>query len=58
VIDPGSWGIAPVSYTDVRRLAAELGVSEVFAQVLVRRGFGDPSAARAVLYTDYHVHNH
>jgi len=57
VTDSGSWSIAPVSYADVRRLAAELGVSEVMAQVLVRRGFSDASAAHAFLHPDYLVHN-
>jgi len=57
VTDRGSWSIAPVSYADVRRLAAELDVSEVMAQVLVRRGFSDPSAAHAFLHPDYRVHN-
>jgi len=57
VNDPGSWRIAPVSYADVRRLAAELGVSEVMAQVLVRRGYGDAAAAQAFLHPDYRVHN-
>lgn len=55
--DRGSWSIAPVSYADVRRLAAELDVSEVMAQVLVRRGFSDASAAHAFLHPDYRVHN-
>jgi len=57
VIDPGSWSISPTSYADVRRLAAELGVSEVMAQVLVRRGFSDASVAHAFLHPDYRVHN-
>ena len=57
MIDPGSWSIAPVSYADVRRLAAELGVSEVMAQVLVRRGLIDAAAAQAFLHPDYRVHN-
>jgi len=57
VIDPGSWSIAPVAFADVHRLAAELGVSEVMAQVLVRRGFSDALAAQAFLHPDYRVHN-
>ena len=57
MIDPGSWSIAPTSYADVHRLAAELGVSEVMAQVLVRRGFSDASVAHAFLHPDYRVHN-
>jgi single-stranded-DNA-specific exonuclease len=57
VTDPGSWRIAPAPFADVRRLAAELGVSDVLAQVLVRRGLGDPAAARAFLQPDFRVHD-
>src|SRR5262245_35804376 len=45
----GSWTIRPCAWRDVRALAAELGVSEVTAAVLARRGYGDPAAARAFL---------
>ena len=55
--DPGSWRISPAPYPEVRRLAAELGLSEVLAQVLVRRGLGDPAAARAFLHPDFRVHD-
>ena len=55
--DPGLWRISPAPYADVRRLAAELGVSEVLAQVLVRRGLGDPAAARAFLDPEFRVHD-
>src|SRR3954452_12954973 len=41
--------LAPCPSADVARLEAELGVSHVLAQVLVRRGFADPAAARAWL---------
>jgi single-stranded-DNA-specific exonuclease len=57
VTDPGLWRISPAPYADVRRLAAELGVSDVLAQVLVRRGLGDPAAARAFLHPDFQVHD-
>jgi single-stranded-DNA-specific exonuclease len=57
VNDPGSWRIAPAPFADVRRLAGELGVSDVLAQVLVRRGLGDPTVARAFLHPDYRVHD-
>ncbi len=53
--DPGSWRISPAPFSAVRRLAGELGVSEVLAQVLVRRGLGDPAAARAFLNPDFRV---
>lgn len=55
--DPGTWRIAPVPYAHVRRLAAELGVSEVLAQVLARRGLSDPAAARAFLHPEFRVHD-
>jgi single-stranded-DNA-specific exonuclease len=41
--------IAPYDYTAAERLSGELGVSPVLAQVLVRRGLGDPTAARRFL---------
>jgi single-stranded-DNA-specific exonuclease len=37
---------------DVERLERELGVSEPLAQVLVRRGLGEPARARAFLAAD------
>ena len=55
--ESGSWSIAPVAYADVHRLAAKLGVSDVMAQVLVRRGFADADAAHAFLHPDYRVHD-
>jgi single-stranded-DNA-specific exonuclease len=45
----GSWKVEPVSFPEVRKLMAELDVSETVASVLVRRGLGDPEAARAFL---------
>lgn len=45
----GSYQLEPYSYADVRRLAGELGLSELAATVLVRRGHGTPEAARAFL---------
>src|SRR4051812_10563037 len=41
--------IPPGSLADVWRLERELGVSSALAQVLVRRGLGEPAAARAFL---------
>jgi single-stranded-DNA-specific exonuclease len=49
--------VRPAPYFEVRRLATELGVSEVLAQVLVRRGFTDATAAQAFLHPDYRVHD-
>jgi single-stranded-DNA-specific exonuclease len=45
----GSWLIRSCAWEDVRTLALELGVSEVTAAVLLRRGYGDPAAAREFL---------
>jgi single-stranded-DNA-specific exonuclease len=44
--------IAPYEYAAAERLSRELGVSPVFAQVLVRRGLGDAAAARGFLEAD------
>jgi single-stranded-DNA-specific exonuclease len=41
--------VSAYDFAAARRLAGELGVSHVLAQVLVRRGLGDPAAARAFL---------
>jgi single-stranded-DNA-specific exonuclease len=57
VIDRGSWRIAPVPYAAVRALSRELGVSHVLAEVLVRRGYADPAAARSFLQPDYRVYD-
>jgi single-stranded-DNA-specific exonuclease len=45
----GSWTIRPCPHGEVRRLVSELGLHEVTAAVLVRRGYGDPDTARAFL---------
>ena len=44
-----SWTIEPCAFGGVRALAAELGISEITAGVLVRRGYREPAAARAFL---------
>ncbi|MSO96099.1 MAG: single-stranded-DNA-specific exonuclease RecJ [Thermoleophilia bacterium] len=44
-----SWKIESLSYPEVRALTQELGVSETLASILVRRGIGDPAAAKAFL---------
>lgn len=46
---PESWTITSVDYEAVRALAAELGISEVTAAILARRGYGDAAAALAFL---------
>jgi single-stranded-DNA-specific exonuclease len=45
----GGWTIAPCESADVRALADALGISEITAAVLVRRGFCDADEARAFL---------
>jgi single-stranded-DNA-specific exonuclease len=45
----GDWTIAPCTSADVRALATALGVSEITAAVLVRRGLCEPEEARAFL---------
>ena len=39
------WHTSPLRYATVRNLASSLGVSEVMASVLARRGFEAPEAA-------------
>ncbi len=41
--------LTPYEFAAAERLGQELGVSGVLAQVLVRRGMGEPAAARAFL---------
>jgi len=48
-MDTVTWGIDPVDLRAVRRLAGELEVSPVLAEILVRRGLSDPDAAREFL---------
>jgi single-stranded-DNA-specific exonuclease len=43
------WTIAPLDVRRARTLALELGVSEITASVLVRRGYAEPEAARRFL---------
>jgi single-stranded-DNA-specific exonuclease len=45
----GSWRIEPCAYAEVKALAAELGISETTASILVRRGYADVERARAFL---------
>jgi len=45
----GTWTIRPCPHGEASALASALGISWVTASVLVRRGYGDPGAARAFL---------
>ena len=48
-MENATWTIGPCPEAAVRALVEELGVSPTTASVLARRGYGDPSAARAFL---------
>ncbi len=45
----GTWQLDPCDRTEIRELRAALGVDEVTATVLVRRGYGEPEDARRFL---------
>jgi single-stranded-DNA-specific exonuclease len=45
----GTWTIRPCPHRVQTELAQELGISELTASVLVRRGYADPVNARAFL---------
>jgi single-stranded-DNA-specific exonuclease len=48
-MQPGDWTIKACPPDEVQALMRELGVSELTASVLVRRGYGDPDRARTFL---------
>src|SRR5213080_2301652 len=45
----GTWTISPCPHRQAESLAQQLGLSEITASVLVRRGYGDPETARMFL---------
>ena len=49
VMDRGDSDTASAAVNDIRRLARALGVPEIAARLLIRRGYGDAAAARAFL---------
>src|ERR671935_1182966 len=53
----GMWTIRPCPHRESSTLAQELGVSEITASVLVRRGYGDPAEARAFLAGEQPLHD-
>src|SRR5438132_2328026 len=53
----GTWTLRPCPYREVGALAAALGITELTASVLVRRGYGDPEAARAFLAGELPPHD-
>src|SRR6266496_3434848 len=53
----GIWTIRPCPHRQASGLAKELGLSEITASVLVRRGYGDPGVARAFLAGEQPLHD-
>ena len=53
----GIWTIRPCPHRQASGLAKELGLSEITASVLVRRGYGDPEIARAFLAGEQPLHD-
>jgi single-stranded-DNA-specific exonuclease len=53
----GTWTIRPCPHRDVAALVGELGVSEITASILVRRGYADPREARAFLDGEQPLHD-
>src|SRR5690242_6228397 len=53
----GTWTLRPCPLGETTRLAAALGISELTASVLVRRGYGDPEAAQAFLAGEQPPHD-
>src|ERR671936_1612779 len=56
-MEQGTWTIRPCPHRESSALARALGVSEITASVLVRRGYGDPEAARAFLAGEQPLHD-
>ena len=53
----GTWTIRPCPHRQADNLAQELGLSEITASVLVRRGYGDPETAQAFLAGEQPLHD-
>ncbi|HEY1367761.1 MAG TPA: single-stranded-DNA-specific exonuclease RecJ [Gaiellaceae bacterium] len=53
----GTWTIRPCPHHQASQLAQALGISQVTAGVLVRRGYGEPDAARAFLSGEQPPHD-
>ena len=53
----GIWTIRPCPHRQSSSLVRELGLSEITASVLVRRGYGDPEQARAFLAGEQPLHD-
>src|SRR3954471_6422494 len=53
----GTWTISPCPHRQAGDLAQALGLSEITASVLVRRGYGDPDTAGAFLAGEQPLHD-
>jgi single-stranded-DNA-specific exonuclease len=53
----GIWTIRPCPHRQASALAKELRLSEITASVLVRRGYGNPDAARSFLAGEQPLHD-
>jgi single-stranded-DNA-specific exonuclease len=53
----GIWTIRPCPHRQASALARELGLSEITASVLVRRGYGNPEEARSFLAGEQPLHD-
>jgi single-stranded-DNA-specific exonuclease len=53
----GTWTIRPCPHRQSSVLARALGISEITASVLVRRGYGDPEEAKAFLAGELPLHD-
>jgi single-stranded-DNA-specific exonuclease len=53
----GTWTIGPCPHRESSVLAQRLGISEITASVLVRRGYGDPEEAKAFLDGEQPFHD-
>src|SRR5262249_34448004 len=53
----GTWTIRPCPHRQADSLAQVLGLSEITASVLVRRGYGNPDEARAFLAGEQPLHD-
>jgi single-stranded-DNA-specific exonuclease len=56
-MDEGTWTIRPCPHRQADSLAQALGLSEITASVLVRRGYGDPETAQAFLAGEQPLHD-
>jgi single-stranded-DNA-specific exonuclease len=53
----GTWTISPCPHRQADSLAQQIGLNEITASVLVRRGYGDPEQARAFLDGEQPLHD-